>query len=483
VPTSTAPPLPSPIVVVDSNTIVRGAWRLDSPAWKVLLHQAASGHIRLLVPELVLREAVGRFVDEVERRHSAADREARKLNELTGQERATTPATSLADVATGYKTTLREKLSEFGVEMVDLPEIRLGDLVQRAITRTKPFDERGSGFRDAILWETVVALMRANPDSSAVLISNDRKAFADAGDTCQLHPNLRRELGQRGVSKSLELAETVDSYLGAAGIDDAALVAQMIEDVEAQQEQLVELALAVLERGELESPWQAVRFTVLNVQELQVSLERAGGSSEEEGLSLVHLGLDARTRVEIRFDDDAPPTVNELIVPIRGIGAATYNRHKRQFADLRVELPAATELPTLMAELRALDPRRVVPVAFTPEALERLRQAWHITPEAVERLQLASQMTPEAVERLGLALQVAPQVVERLRQAVRVAPELVERLRQAWHITPEAVERLRQAWHITPEAVERLRRMSEGSSPSPSPKPEQEAPLDGSGEE
>ena len=48
-------------VVVDSSAIVAGDWMLNGPAWKVLLDIARRNREALSVPEVVVREVVGKF--------------------------------------------------------------------------------------------------------------------------------------------------------------------------------------------------------------------------------------------------------------------------------------------------------------------------------------------------------------------------------------------------------------------------------------
>ena len=63
------------VVVVDTNIITYGPWRLASPEWRVLLYEAQAGVARVVVPEVVVREAVGKFSKEA--RSKVAEVESR----------------------------------------------------------------------------------------------------------------------------------------------------------------------------------------------------------------------------------------------------------------------------------------------------------------------------------------------------------------------------------------------------------------------
>ena len=70
-------------VIVDANAIVQRSWRLDSAAWRILLYQAKCQSIKLVVPEIVVREAVGRYSGELAKRLAAAASAAQEVEDLT----------------------------------------------------------------------------------------------------------------------------------------------------------------------------------------------------------------------------------------------------------------------------------------------------------------------------------------------------------------------------------------------------------------
>ncbi|HSH60092.1 MAG TPA: PIN domain-containing protein [Acidimicrobiales bacterium] len=389
---------PHAIVVVDTNAIAHGAWRLDSPAWKVLLHQARSAQIRLVVPELVVRETVGRFKAELEIRRATAASGARKFNELTGGEGAPISSAPLREIVDSYESTLRSRLLDFRVHVAEFPDVDIDDLVNRAIERRRPFNEKGSGFRDALLWETVLALVEANPNSPVLLISNDAQAFAEPGGEGNLHPELRAELGERGLRATFDLVGSVSAYLDGLGIVSSALVARVFEDASEQQAELVNLAAADLHGGELVSGSPHIQALIRDVEDVRVVIGGASGASGVGALALAHFTVEAQARVQLRVHDDATPIVREVQTSLHVPGTATYDSTERSFSDLQLELPPVADLPALVGELRELDPsqfprspfppefweqlRRASQVQFPPEFLEQLRRAWTIWPRS-----------------------------------------------------------------------------------------------------
>jgi predicted nucleic acid-binding protein len=152
-------------VVIDANGIVEGAWWLDSPEWQVLLYRARAGAIRLIVPEVVVREVVGRFNVVLRREAAAVVLANKRLQRLTHDDPAQEAAAFDFEAKVGeYGTFLRSTLDRNRAVVPPLPEIDVSDLVDRAVQRRRPFDENGSGFRDSLLWETIVNELRDKAD-------------------------------------------------------------------------------------------------------------------------------------------------------------------------------------------------------------------------------------------------------------------------------------------------------------------------------
>jgi excisionase family DNA binding protein len=373
-----SPPIDTPpFVVVDSNSIVEGAWRLDSPAWRVILHQCKAGIIRLVVPEVVLREVVARFSAEEAMKLDKASRIARDLRELSGVDAVKIPELNHSEVVANYETAVRSTLNAFGARIAELPAINIDRVVSRAIARARPFDEKGSGFPDVVLWETFVSLLLSAPAARGVLISKDARAFGAPDGDHSLHPDLTAELNARGASGPVDLFGTVSAYLDATGGEDPRLAAQMAEDLQLHHGVLVALAEAFLENQRLE-PASNLRIgaRIGKVDGTSVLLAGGGGPSDSVGLFLAHLVVVTRAQFEMSADDQGTPTIGTTTTELRLTGTATYDRAERRFADVRLDLPQLEEVAGLLQTLRRLD---MIPTVKVP-------------PDIVEQLDLASKV-------------------------------------------------------------------------------------------
>jgi hypothetical protein len=109
-------------------------------------------------------------------------------------------AADLADHEAGQvEQQLRATLAEAGLRVEAAPEPPHEELVRRAINRTRPFDDKGSGYRDALHWHFFLHTVEQAWDAQdLVFVSGDRTAFGD-GNSSRFHPDLERDVRDIGV--------------------------------------------------------------------------------------------------------------------------------------------------------------------------------------------------------------------------------------------------------------------------------------------
>ena len=108
---------------------------------------------------------------------------------------------------------LRTKLHE--CEMVlEYPRISHEDLAKRAINRTKPFKENDTGYRDSLIWESVVELAATIKDPDEVALMSSDKVFR--GSKGGLAGELKDDLKRRGISPDkVILVRSVSEFIDA----------------------------------------------------------------------------------------------------------------------------------------------------------------------------------------------------------------------------------------------------------------------------
>jgi hypothetical protein len=182
------------IIVLDTTETYKNFY-LDGAHFTMLRNYLNTHPATLVVPGIVVEETIRHFEELCT---DTLDNAGESLNTLRTlvpdfdypSIQFDTPAATEA-----YRHSLEEKLRELRAEQTPFDDIRIDDLVRRALHRRKPFDANGQkGFRDALIWETVLTIL-ADRGGDVVLVTRNYKDFGHHGD---LEEDLRADLMERG---------------------------------------------------------------------------------------------------------------------------------------------------------------------------------------------------------------------------------------------------------------------------------------------
>ncbi len=96
--------------------------------------------------------------------------------------------------------------------MTPLPEVTVAELYEQAIQERRPFRARGRGFKDTLIWRTILDLAL---DDEVVLITENYLDFAESDDHKDiLHPHLREDLASQGLEPNrVRVLETLRTFI------------------------------------------------------------------------------------------------------------------------------------------------------------------------------------------------------------------------------------------------------------------------------
>lgn len=130
-------------------------------------------NVNIAIPKIVfeelIRQQIERYVNDLKNLRETFDR----FKEL--------PGFALEVPEFDYETYLRDKIQAFigkyEIIELDYPENAiLPNLIKRALEKKKPFYKKGkndSGFKDAIVWESLIQYAQKNEKQNYILVSND----------------------------------------------------------------------------------------------------------------------------------------------------------------------------------------------------------------------------------------------------------------------------------------------------------------------
>ncbi|MBY0690527.1 PIN domain-containing protein [Microbacterium marinilacus] len=157
-----------PVVVLDSNAL-HGLKALSGSDFKKALALAHAGRIRLVVPDVVVRELSRQAAKEVSDKYAANRNTANNLRTVAEEARAVgisvgqlpdpmkAPRTERAD----FHAAISKYLHSWDVETPDYPDLSVEDVLERDLDGRKPFAPSGKGLRDTLIWETIRQLCAA----------------------------------------------------------------------------------------------------------------------------------------------------------------------------------------------------------------------------------------------------------------------------------------------------------------------------------
>ena len=171
------------IIVLDTN-VIRAHPILDSPAFRELAVFVKGNDHRLVVPEVVLRELDGHIAAEFRKIEAAFNHFNRETKYTAG---ITPPG---EPEQRRLAATLRQRLLDLGAEFEPIPAVPHEIVMDRIYEQKAPFrkseENKESGYKDFLLWGTVLELARGSFGQEVVLITAD----GDFRQGSELHPDL-----------------------------------------------------------------------------------------------------------------------------------------------------------------------------------------------------------------------------------------------------------------------------------------------------
>lgn len=193
-------------VVLDTNAIHRDPWLGNRPGVR-LTRLAASGACEVILPEVVVRELRRQQQEQVEqsRRDATALMERMSKQGEVLDAVAAQLSSAFASLDSKVEDNFNALLARDGVIREPIPPGSTERIVSRDLSHRRPFLEIGpdrvsAGFRDAVIWETVLGLLDSGRGyDKVVFVTDDNGFLADKGGG--LHADLLADLAELDVDR------------------------------------------------------------------------------------------------------------------------------------------------------------------------------------------------------------------------------------------------------------------------------------------
>jgi predicted nucleic acid-binding protein len=185
-------------IVLDSN-ILFSDWLLNQAQMKALERYLSQIHDELCIPEVVIEETIRHFRRKYKDTQDIYER-ATQVSEIVGVQLP--KMQSLEEAVNVYRAKLMARLEAINARILPLPSTNLKTLLFRDLDEKKPFNSSGKGFRDMLIWESVLEECMRH-DEKIMIVTSDSdfdQASSDVNSLPTLHKDLIADLANAGFA-------------------------------------------------------------------------------------------------------------------------------------------------------------------------------------------------------------------------------------------------------------------------------------------
>lgn len=202
-------------IVLDSTVFIADYW-LRSPSFVLFRQFLKKTQTSLVVPQVVLEEVINHHREDVEAVKLELRQTRREIARLLPRfsiREEYLAAVNRTQQEVPYGEFLNSELKQLGALLPDYSGIPHKDVVSRDLRRKRPFQQSGKGYRDTLLWETVLRNC-LKKGSITALISQNRKDFCDSDGN--IHRDLNEDLFKLvGMERGVEFYDNLSEFTDA----------------------------------------------------------------------------------------------------------------------------------------------------------------------------------------------------------------------------------------------------------------------------
>jgi len=311
-------------VFLDTN-IYFNNWFLKSPPFAKLIKYCNDTDATLLLPEVVIEEVQAKYVEERDKLLKRVEAD-RRLCENFGYSSAAYTSNLLAS-GYNFAEVVADKFNSIKRLPYDNVPHRL--LVNKAIQAKRPFTDTEKGYRDTLIWHTLIDFLQSSwAESSVAFITENVTDFYYGKESpLTFHADLLADLQEASVQNQFQLFRSIRGLVDAnkivrqGKVDHERLGSELLPAVESSAE---EEAIDYLNMLPLEGTQQL--FAAANFDSQAIALMQRVHWSIWEGTEDPKMGLGESLGGNAVF---LPYEFNlRILEAIWTVSKATYFQHK-----------------------------------------------------------------------------------------------------------------------------------------------------------
>lgn len=214
------------IVFLDSN-IFHDNWYLKGAKFTLLFHYLSNTWGELALSDVVVKEVENTREVKVKKEISTLKKTLSELAKLTGivEDKNFKPEDySLVEL-------LRSKTEH--LKLISSTSLSHDEIVTRAVKRIRPFRENEKGYRDTVIWLSLLTYLRGKKDNRSVhfVTKNHTDFFQSKKGKFELHPHLKNDLVAYDISNEIVPHNSLYTFIkSAVDADEHAINREAVEN-------------------------------------------------------------------------------------------------------------------------------------------------------------------------------------------------------------------------------------------------------------
>jgi hypothetical protein len=197
------------LIFLDTN-IFYNNWHLKNAQWGLLSNFIHNTGAVLLLSDLVCEEVQNIQEKQVIESVAAIQAEINKLDKLN-ESKITFDPSSLIQ-AYNFKSIVENRIRDVIYLPYDMIEQR--PVVHRAVKRIRPFQDEDKGYRDTLIWLSLLHYLRETKNQTEVVFINDNSTDFYNKNEKKFHTDLQNDIQDHALTCSFNINNSLYEFLG-----------------------------------------------------------------------------------------------------------------------------------------------------------------------------------------------------------------------------------------------------------------------------
>lgn len=199
-------------IIIDTN-VIHLDFKLNKARIVTLCNTSTILGHEIFIPEVVIDEIVKQYDEKAEEYINSFNTALKKLSDLS-----TSPITQTSIDAKGfisnYRNELNNRIKQLGIGIIPYPNTGHKIMVARELGKKKPFKDSTKGYRDALIWDSVMEhTQKYSSNCGIIFLTANSKDFADK-DKKGLHTDLIADCISNGIPPtSIRLVTDIQNFI------------------------------------------------------------------------------------------------------------------------------------------------------------------------------------------------------------------------------------------------------------------------------